>query len=1256
MVAALLVAVPAPKPASAAPITFTPVWNGGDLTASATVPYSASDIRTFTTQVAGPELGLPTTASVTDVARALMTTFENRPQLPSSTSGVAQPQTFPATVTQTVTTTVADATTCAPCATVTVTMPKATVAVWKTALSGLVTFMAAWASYFAGVLITALFTARGLPTTPPPGQTLFQQFVASRPGAWTTTLAIGYTLANLVELPINDLWLGQKINTAIVAPALTFALLQFLNQKIAPSMTAWLATFGGKISTAVWPLGQQVAQAVEMQVLAPADQARALAQSLNDVQTAMGAIVAAELPQFVPGHFPAYLNDLPPLVAQQIRDALTTAFIEAVMEEGFPQLFAQAAPVGGTIQDLRYRVPNTSTGQIPCMDGGYGNSQPLVPGDIVAFNACNGNPNQNWIGWNTSNCTSPNWGDCQGVPFQVTDDGMCLSPRDETSTGSQKLILAWCDGSLAQQWVHTFGKGLKDAANGLCVDLPGGNPTVGLQLQDYTCNATDAQQWYGFGSTLPPPLGGEPCDIYASAGTPCVAAYSTVRALYSNYGGALYGVQRASDGLSTDIGLLDTGGSVDASKQDSFCQGTTCTIEVIFDQSPQHNDLTITGASAAGGAADQGSPANALPITINGHKAYGVAFPGRTGYRDDNAHGTAVGGQAEGMYMVTSGSYVNDGCCFDFGNMEVNNSDNGNGHMDAVNFGTKCFFPPCTGDGPWVAADMENGLFQGGNGSNTNNLGNGSNFVTAMLKNNGQTTYALKGGDAQSGPLSTWYAGPLPNRGGYTPMHLEGAIGLGTGGDGSNSGIGSFFEGVMTAGYPSDAADNAVQANILAQGYGGSSSPCCVPPPPPALPPPPPGSNVDVMPSAAGAAVVHSAGGTGLGAYGFSSVFTINSGTGHLQETFLPYMGDRWFTQDLSDKYGTPPSRTEPVAVVHCGFTSVFTVDAANGHLRETFLHAIGDPWHTQDLTANYGTPPVVGGSRPTALVHTAGADPGSSPGCGYTSVFTIDAGTFDLQETYLPNSGFPGDPWKTQDLSAKYGAAPARGGNILTSVVHCGFTSVYYTDSGGGLQEAFLHAIGWPWHHQSLSANYGTPQVAPGTSPTAVVHFAGDGAGTCGYTSVYTIDAGNQHLQETYLPDEGFPGDPWKTQDLSAKYGAAPAGANGSPVALVHMGFTSVYYRGPNNDLQETFLHAIGAAWHHQSLSANYGSPGMLGDPIVLLHPDANGNFDWTSVFTITAVPSFHLQETYLPNVGFPGDPWKTQDLSAKYGTPQVQ
>src|ERR1043165_10212577 len=48
--------------------------------------------------------------------------------------------------------------------------------------------------------------------------------------------------------------------------------------------------------------------------------------------------------------------------------------------------------------------------------------------------------------------------------------------------------------------------------------------------------------------------------------------------------------------------------------------------------------------------------------------------------------------------------------------------------------------------------------------------------VTAMLKNNGQTAFVLKTGNAQSGGLTTQYNGTIPN-GSFTgsiPMHQEG--------------------------------------------------------------------------------------------------------------------------------------------------------------------------------------------------------------------------------------------------------------------------------------------------------------------------------------------------------------------------------------------------------------------------------------------------------------------------------------------------
>jgi hypothetical protein len=205
--------------------------------------------------------------------------------------------------------------------------------------------------------------------------------------------------------------------------------------------------------------------------------------------------------------------------------------------------------------------------------------------------------------------------------------------------------------------------------------------------------------------------GSEPCDIYASYGTSCAAAYSMTRAMYASYDGPLYQVQRASNGATADIGLLSAGGDVNAEEQDSFCAGTTCTITEVFDQSPDGNNLTVEGAGQSG-FADTASSATALPLTIGGHEAYGLDIEPGNGYRRDNTTGIATGDNPEGMYMVASGTHVNSGCCFDFGNVELHNNDTGPGHVDALNLSTMCgSFPPCNGPGPWVDADLENGIY-----------------------------------------------------------------------------------------------------------------------------------------------------------------------------------------------------------------------------------------------------------------------------------------------------------------------------------------------------------------------------------------------------------------------------------------------------------------------------------------------------------------------------------------------------------------
>jgi non-reducing end alpha-L-arabinofuranosidase len=322
-----------------------------------------------------------------------------------------------------------------------------------------------------------------------------------------------------------------------------------------------------------------------------------------------------------------------------------------------------------------------------------------------------------------------------------------------------------------------------------------------------------------------PAAGPLPCDIYASAGTPCVAAHSTTRALFAAYNGNLYQVRRASDNSTRNIGVLEAGGYANAASQDSFCANTTCVITIIYDQTSRHNDLTPAPPGGVGGQ-DNPVPADALPVTAGGHTVYGASFSGIMGYRDNSTSGIATGSQPEGMYAVMSGTHFNNRCCFDYGNAETNNLDNGNGHMDAIYFGTLCWFSPCNGSGPWIMADLENGLFQSNTGGsqNSSNTGNRNPFATTVLKNNGTNFFALKDGNAQSGGLSTRYSGALPTSpSGYSPMRKEGAIILGIGGDNSNTAIGSFFEGAMTSGLPTDAAENSVQANITSVGYGGPS-------------------------------------------------------------------------------------------------------------------------------------------------------------------------------------------------------------------------------------------------------------------------------------------------------------------------------------------------------------------------------------------------------------------------------------------------
>jgi hypothetical protein len=317
-----------------------------------------------------------------------------------------------------------------------------------------------------------------------------------------------------------------------------------------------------------------------------------------------------------------------------------------------------------------------------------------------------------------------------------------------------------------------------------------------------------------------------PCDIYKAAGNPCVAAHSTVRALYGNYAGKLYQVRNAAN-ATLDIMPLAPGGVADGLAQDAFCMGTTCVITVVYDQSGKGNDLWYQGSTQVPGSTSS-SPAKATTesLTLGGHKVYSLYInAGNSYWVDASKSGIALGAEPEGMYMVTSGKHSNGGCCFDYGNSETDRKADGSGAMDALNFSSITAWGTGAGNGPWVMADLEYGEFaQNNTNKNQNDPTQTSAYVTAVLKNNGTSEFALRGGDASMGNLGTYYKGGLP--GGWSPMKKQGAIVLGSGGDcckpggGANLSAGTFYEGCIVTGYPSDATEDAVQANVVAAKYG----------------------------------------------------------------------------------------------------------------------------------------------------------------------------------------------------------------------------------------------------------------------------------------------------------------------------------------------------------------------------------------------------------------------------------------------------
>ncbi len=292
-----------------------------------------------------------------------------------------------------------------------------------------------------------------------------------------------------------------------------------------------------------------------------------------------------------------------------------------------------------------------------------------------------------------------------------------------------------------------------------------------------------------------------------------------VRALSDSYDGMLYQVRRA-DGITRDIGLLAPGGFANAADQDAFCGAYACTVSIVYDQSGNGNDLTSAPIDCYLNTLPPSpeSDARGRSLTVSGHAVYGLYTVATGGYRCDDTRGMPVDADEQGVYEVVDGKRVGDACCYDFGNGSTNDCPYDIGQPNALFFGTG-YWGSGDGDGPWFMADFGEGVWSGGSGaSQTTNLENPSmavDYAFGILKTDA-TSYTLRAASVGSGKLVTAYDGSLP----FAAWAMQGAVILGTASDVSDASFGTFFEGAITRGRPSDATDEAVLANVRAMRYG----------------------------------------------------------------------------------------------------------------------------------------------------------------------------------------------------------------------------------------------------------------------------------------------------------------------------------------------------------------------------------------------------------------------------------------------------
>jgi len=435
--------------------------------------------------------------------------------------------------------------------------------------------------------------------------------------------------------------------------------------------------------------------------------------------------------------------------------------------------------------------------------------------------------------------TSP---DSKVYSYCVAGNKLTMTPKTTSPTVTGSIVLQ--KGGTPTGGVTSTGGNTGGVVTATGGTSAGGNAATGGSA-GRDAGTSDTSTSTGGGTPATGGNGGgslteRPCDIYAAANTPCVAAYSMVRSLSKSYTGPLYQVRSGSSATNMGTGgsVKDIGqtadGFADTATQDTFCTGTTCTVSKLYDHSGNGNAIGRAPAGKAGNGDRSGndcyeSSATKGAVTVGGHKVYSLYLDKFEGYRvavGVNGKNMPVGKVPQGIYELVDGTRFGTACCWDFGN--VTNDPTKYADMNTLFFG-QAYWGKGNGSAPWFMVDFEAGVWAGGskigdpgwgglNDAHPVNTANpsmkGVAFAMGLHKSDA-SKWTLRMADLQTATdLATAYDGALPKS-----ISNSGGIVLGVGGDNSNNSWGTFYEGAIVSGFPTAATDLAIMKNLKAAGY-----------------------------------------------------------------------------------------------------------------------------------------------------------------------------------------------------------------------------------------------------------------------------------------------------------------------------------------------------------------------------------------------------------------------------------------------------